>query len=149
MTRGGRRRLAGGRRLTREADIFACLTDAVVAPGHGLPTLRETDAREFLVRYLDASPRANRAGLRAMLLAVEVGPLALGFRARLRRLPQRDRLAYLTRLQDGPAAPLAQALEAVAKLAYYGDEGVMRSLGYDPVAVVERGRALRREEARW
>lgn len=135
--------------VAREADIFACLTDTVVAPGHGLPALRETDAREFLARYLAASPRANRAGLRAMLLAVEIGPLALGFGARLRRLSPADRLAYLSRIQHGRAAPLAQALEALAKLAYYGDEGVMRSLGYDPAAVVERGRALRRREARW
>jgi hypothetical protein len=37
----------------------------------------------------------------------------------------------------------------LAKLAYYGDDGVMRTLGYDPDAVVERGRRLRREEARW
>jgi hypothetical protein len=136
-------------RLTREADIFACLTDAVVAPGHGLPKLAETDTREFLARYLAASPRLNRIGFRAMLLAVEVGPLALGFGARLRRLAPAARLAYLARIQRGPAAPLSQALEVLAKLAYYGDEGVMRSLGYDPVAVVERGRALRREEARW
>ncbi|HVE67272.1 MAG TPA: hypothetical protein VNB64_01700 [Solirubrobacteraceae bacterium] len=135
--------------FTREADIFACLTDAVVAPGHGLPALRETDTREFLGRYLAASPSINRAGLRAMLLAVEVGPLGLGFGARLRRLAPAQRLAYLSRVQRGRMAPLAHALEALAKLAYYGDEGVMRALGYDPVAVVERGRALRRREARW
>ncbi|MDX6696941.1 MAG: hypothetical protein QOE65_338 [Solirubrobacteraceae bacterium] len=146
MTREAR---VSARRVTREADIFACLTDAVVAPGRGLPTLGETDTREFLAGWLAASPRLVRVGLRAMLLAVEVGPLALGFGARLRRLEPAARLAYLARIQRGPTAPLSQALEALAKLGYYGDEGVMRSLGYDPVAVVERGRALRREEARW
>jgi len=133
----------------READVFACLTDAVVAPGDGLPALDRTDAVGFLAGYLDASPRANRIGLRAMLLALEAGPLALGFGARLRRLPSPARHAYLSRLERGPLAPLAQALEALAKLAYYGDDGVMRALGYDPDAVVARGRAVRREEARW
>ena len=137
------------RSLAREADVFACLTDAVVAPGAGHPPLAQTDAVAFLHRYLAASPRRNRAGLRALLLALETGPLALGFGARLRRLPPPARLAYLERLQRSPAAPLAGALEALAKLAYYGDDGVMRSMGYDPDAVVERGRRLRREEARW
>lgn len=135
--------------MRREADVFACVTDAVVAPGGGLPALRGTDAVAFLERYLDSSPRLNRLGLRAMLLALEVGPLALGFGARLRRLEPSARLAYLERLDRGRLAPLARVLEALAKLAYYGDEGVMGRLGYDPDAVVERGRRLRREEARW
>jgi hypothetical protein len=133
----------------REANVFACLTETVVAPGGGLPPLARTDALAFLGRYLRAAPALNRAGLRALLLAVEVGPLALGYGARLRRLDPADRVAYLQRLDRGRLAPLAQALEMLAKLAYYGDDGVMRTLGYDPDAVVERGRRLRREEARW
>jgi hypothetical protein len=133
----------------REANVFACLAETVVAPGGGLPPLARTDALSFLGRYLRAAPRLNRAGLRALLLAVEVGPLALGYGARLRRLRPADRVAYLERLDRGRLAPLAQALEMLAKLAYYGDDGVMRSLGYDADAVVERGRRLRREEARW
>jgi hypothetical protein len=133
----------------REANVFACLTETVIAPGGGLPPLARTDALSFLARYLDAAPRLNRAGLRALLLAVEVGPLALGFGARLRRLDPAARVAYLQRLDRGRLAPLAQALEMVAKLAYYGDDGVMRSLGYDPDAIVERGRRVRREESRW
>jgi hypothetical protein len=40
-------------------------------------------------------------------------------------------------------------LTALAKLSYYGDDGVSRSLGYDPDAVVARGRALREAEVRW
>lgn len=133
----------------READVFACLVDAVVAPADGLPAVRETDAVDFLRRYLAASPRLNRGALRAMLLAVEVGPRALGFGTRLRRLAPGQRLAYLRRLEHGPAAPVAQALEALAKLAYYGDDAVMLRLGYDPDAEVERGRRLRRAEGRW
>jgi hypothetical protein len=135
--------------MTREGDIFACLTDAVVAPGGTLPALSRTDAVAFLERYLAASPRRNRVGLRALLLALEVGPLALGFGARLRRLALPARLSYLAHLEHSRAAPLARALEALAKLAYYGDDGVMRELGYDPDAIVERGRRVRREEARW
>jgi len=133
----------------REANVFACLAETVIAPAGGLPPLARTDALAFLGRYLGAAPALNRAGLRALLLAVEVGPLALGFGARLRRLDPAARVAYLERLDRGRLAPLAQALEMLAKLAYYGDDGVMRSLGYDPDAVVERGRRLRREEARW
>ena len=135
--------------MRREADVFACLADAVVAPGDGHPPLAQTDAVAFLERYLAGSPRRNRTGLRALLLALDAGPLAMGFGARLRRLSPAARLAYLERLQRSRAAPLAQVLEALAKLAYYGDDGVMRSMGYDPDAVVERGRRLRREEARW
>jgi hypothetical protein len=133
----------------REANVFACLAETVIAPSGALPPLVRTDALDFLGRYLGAAPPLNRAGLRALLLAVEVGPLALGYGARLRRLDPAARVDYLERLDRGRLAPLAQALEMLAKLAYYGDDGVMRSLGYDADAVVERGRALRREEARW
>ena len=135
--------------MSREADVFACLTDAVIAPAGGFPPVRETDAREFLERYLASSPRANRIGLRAMLLALELGPRALGFGGRLRQLDPAGRLAFLARVERSPAAALVHATEALAKLVYYGDDGVMRGLGYDPDAIVERGRALRREEARW
>jgi hypothetical protein len=37
----------------------------------------------------------------------------------------------------------------MAQLAYYGDDAVMRSLGYDSTAVVARGTELRRAERRW
>jgi hypothetical protein len=133
----------------REANVFACLADTVIAPGGPLPALGRTDTVAFLDAYLDTVPRINRAGVRALLLALELGPLPLGYGARLRRLEPDRRLAYLDRLDRGPAHPAVQAVEAMAKLAYYGDTGVMGTLGYDPDAVVARGRALRAQEGRW
>jgi hypothetical protein len=133
----------------REANVFACLADTVIAPADPLPPLGRTDTLAFLDAYLDTAPRANRLGVRAMLMALELGPLALGYKARLRRLEPAQRLAYLDRIDKGPAHAALQALEAMAKLAYYGDRGVMGQLGYDPEAVVARGRALRTEEGRW
>jgi hypothetical protein len=75
--------------------------------------------------------------------------LALGYGRRLRRLPRERRAGYLDRLQRGPLALAAEPMLAIAKLGYYGDDAVMRGLGYDADAVVARGRELRREEVRW
>ena len=50
----------------REASIFACVCDTVVAPEPLLPPVRETDAVQFLDRWLAAAPRLNRIGLRAL-----------------------------------------------------------------------------------
>jgi hypothetical protein len=133
----------------REANVFACLVDMVIAPPPGLPPLRTVDATGYLDRYLAASPAPNRAALRGALYALELGPLALGFPARLRRLAPERRAAYLAALERGRAAPAVQALEAVAKMAYYGDDAVMVALGFDPDAVVARGRELRAREERW
>lgn len=133
----------------REANIFACLTDAAVAPEAPLPAVAQTDAVVSFEQILSRSPALHRLGLRACLLALELGPAALGFGARLRRLGPAARLAYLERLQRGPMEPLAKALCGMAQLSYYGDESVMRLLGYDAAARVERGRALRRAEGRW
>jgi hypothetical protein len=133
----------------READIFRCLVETVVAPAGAMPPVARTDAVAFLDRYLRDSPAPNRAGLRALLHAVEVGPRALGFRGRMRQLAPEARVRYLRALERGRTGAAFQLLEAVAKLAYYGDDGAMRSLGYDPDAVVARGRELRARELRW
>ena len=133
----------------REANVFACLVDTVVAPGGSLPPLSRTDAIGYLDGMLDASPRLNRVGIRVALHALELGPLLLGYGARLRRLPADRRLAYLETIARSPAGITFLGLEVLAKLAYYGDDGVMRSLGYDPDAVVARGREVRLEEGRW
>ena len=50
----------------REASIFACLCDTIVAPGPALPPVQQTDAVEFLDRWLGLAPRLNRTGLRAL-----------------------------------------------------------------------------------
>jgi hypothetical protein len=133
----------------REANIFACLIDAVVAPGGALPPLARTDAMQFLDGYLGASPRLNRIGVRALLHALEVGPRVLGYGARLRGLPVERRLAFLDAVGRTPAGPALQGVEVMAKMAYYGDDGVMRSLGYDADAVVARAREVRVAEGRW
>jgi hypothetical protein len=133
---------------TREGNVFACLVEAVVQPADPLPPLARTDAVTFLDRYLKASPPLNRAGLRALLHALEVGPRARR-RVRFRQLPPNQRADYLELLERGRAGRAFQALEAIAKLAYYGDDGAMRTLGYDPDRVVKRGRDLRTKERRW
>jgi hypothetical protein len=133
----------------REASMFACIVETVVAPGGALPPLRRTDAVAAFGAHLAASPGANRALLRALLYAVEAAPLVLGYGARLRRLRPDARLAALERLEAGPAGPALRPLTALAKLAYYGNDRVARALGYDADAVVARGRALREAEVRW
>jgi hypothetical protein len=136
---------------SREASIFACLIDAVVAPAPPLPPVRETDAAAFLDLWLARSPAPQRTGLRVLLHLVEVGPLLAGFRARLRRLAPAERLAYVRRIEHAPLPPLRQLSKLVngmATLAYYGDDEVMRLLGYDAAANVARGRALRERDGR-
>jgi hypothetical protein len=133
----------------REASMFACIADTVVAPGGALPALRQTDAVAAFGAGLAAAPVPNRALLRALLYAVEAAPLLLGYGARLRRLRPDARTEALERLEAGPAGAALRPLTALAKLAYYGDDGVSRALGYDPDAVVARGRALREAEVRW
>ncbi|HEV7364138.1 MAG TPA: hypothetical protein VGN71_07060, partial [Solirubrobacteraceae bacterium] len=133
----------------REASMFACIADTVVAPGGALSPLGRTDAVAAFGSCLAAAPASNRALLRALLYAVEVAPLALGYGTRMRRLSPDARTEALERLEAGPAGGALRPLTALAKLSYYGDDGVSRTLGYDPDAVVARGRALREAEVRW
>lgn len=135
----------------REASIFACICDTVVAPEPVLPPVRETDAVEFLDRWLTRAPRLNRIGLRALLYAAELSPRAFGLKGRLRELPESDRARALTALEASKPAPVRQLVKLIkgmAALAYYGDDGIMLRLGYDADANVARGRELRRVEAR-
>jgi hypothetical protein len=135
----------------REASIFACLTDTVVAPGAGLPAVRDTDAALAFDRWLARAPRLNRAGLRALLHGVEWAPWLLGRRRRLRALGPADRAAALRRAEAARtpvARELVKLVKGLAVFCYYGDDGVMRHLGYDADANVERARRLRAEEGR-
>ncbi len=79
----------------REASIFACLADTVVAPEPALPAVRETDAVAFFDRWMARAPRANRIAFRALLYSLEAGPRFLGFGARMRRLSPARRAEYL------------------------------------------------------
>ncbi len=133
----------------REAAIFAAFADAVVAPVPPLPAVGATDAAFGLDANLAAAPRANRIGLRAALLALDLSPLALGHRRRFRALDRRQRTAVLARHERGPAAPLVKALRTLAHLCYYGDPGVLTLSGYDADAIVARAATLREREVRW
>ena len=135
----------------REASIFACLTDTVVAPADGLPPVRDTDAVRFFDDWLVLLPRPNRAAMRGLLWAAELGPLAAGFGRRLRRLDRARRTEFLRGVERAPRRQLrliAKLMEGAAQLSYYGDDAVLGQLGYDPEANLERGRRLRATEGR-
>ncbi|WP_372791209.1 hypothetical protein [Paraconexibacter sp.] len=137
----------------REASMFACLVDAVVAPGDRLPAVRDTDACVAFDANLAAAPRLNQLGLRAMLLALELAPLVLARpprRTRLRRLAPAERAAVVLELDRHPVlGPVVKALRGIAHLTYYGDAAVMARLGFDAPAILERAECLRAEEGRW
>ena len=135
----------------REASIFACWCDTVVAPGAVLPAVNQTDAVRLFDFWLERSPRLNRAGLRALLYGIELAPRLLGFKRRLRALPESERVRALHALEQAKAPQLRQLtklLKGIAFLSYYGDDGIMRRLGYDADERVRTGRALRIAEAR-
>jgi len=135
----------------RVASIFACFTDTVVTPENRLPRVDETDAAEFFATWLDFAPKANAAALKAAVIALQLGPLALGYRRRLTRLDPQQRGGYLQQLEKHKTPQIRQltkALKGIAYLCYYGDDGVLKGLGYDADANVARGRALRAAEGR-
>ena len=135
----------------REASIFACVCDTVVAPEPALPPVRDTDAVAFFDRWLARCPGLNRRALRALLYAAELAPLALGFGRRLRSLPSTERgraLHAVEHARQPGARKLGKLLKGMATLSYYGDDAVMLRLGYDADANVARGRALRAAEGR-
>lgn len=133
----------------REASIAACLCDTVVAPDDVLPPVARTDAITALDATLASGPAVTRLGLRALLLGLELAPVALGEHARMRRLSPARRTAVLDRLRRGPLGGAMEALDALLAFSYFGDAEVMRRLGYDAEANAARGRALRDAEGRW
>jgi hypothetical protein len=135
----------------REASIFACLVDTVAAPEPLLPAVAQTDCAFAFDRWMAASPALNARGMRALLLAIEVMPLAMGYGRRFRRLPVEERSRFVKAIERSPNRHLRQltkVLKGAAFLSYYGDDAVMRRIGYDAQANVERGRALRTREGR-
>jgi hypothetical protein len=125
----------------REGSIFACLTDTIVAPAPPLPAVADTDAVAAFDVWLARAPRAHRLALRGLLYAAEAGPRIAGEGGRLRRLDAARRLAFLERVQRARvpgARGLVEAVRGIAALCYYGDAGVMRTLGYDPVVPAAR-----------
>ena len=135
----------------REAAIFTIFADTVIAPEPALPPVQATDAAAALRSWLDLAPRLNATALRAAVHALDVAPFALGFRRTLRKLSPEDRARCLRKLETSSQAPVRQAVKAlkgIAFLTYYGDDDIMRTLGYDADANVARGRALRAAEGR-
>ncbi|MEA2132917.1 MAG: hypothetical protein QOC68_826 [Solirubrobacteraceae bacterium] len=121
----------------REASIFARLADAVAMPTPPMASVAGTDAVAGFDGWLARAPRLNRIALRASLLALGV---------RLRGMDRARRAEALRRLGRSrvPMVPqLLDALRTSAAAAYYGDEGVMRGLGYDAGERVRRGREVR------
>ena len=115
----------------RELATVGCLIEWAVSPEPPLPAVADTDAVAAFARNFAGCSLAERLGLRVLLAALD---------------PRRTGL--LSRLERGATAPLASGLAALAQLSYYGDLGVMRTLGYDPDRVRARGRAIREKEGR-
>src|SRR3954452_16269403 len=135
----------------REASIFACLVDTVAAPEPLLPAVAQTDCAFAFDRWMAASPALNARGMRALLLAIELMPLAMGYGGRFRRLAADERARFVKAIERSSNKHLRQLvklLKGAAYLSYYGDDDVMRKVGYDATANVERGRALRLKEGR-
>ena len=135
----------------REASIFACLADTVVAPEPVLPPVRETDAVAFFDRMMGRAPRVNRVALRALLYALETGPRLLGFGARMRSLTPEQRAEYLRAIEQNRLPQLRQLgkmMQGLGQLAYYGDDQVMLRIGYDAEANIARARAVRERDGR-
>ena len=135
----------------REASIFACLTDTVVAPEPLLPPVRQTDAVRFFDEWLSLLPMPNRAAMRALVWAAELTPLATGARHRLRRLDRDRRAEWLRALEHARFTQVrlvTKLIVSAAQLSYYGNDAVLLRLGYDASANLERGRRLRAEEGR-
>jgi hypothetical protein len=135
----------------REASIFACLVDTVAAPEPLLPPVAQTDCAFAFDRWMAASPTLNAQGMRALLLTLELLPLALGYGTRFRRLPAEERARFVEAIERSSNKRLRQLtklLKGAAFLSYYGDDDVMRGIGYDAAANLERGRSLRLLEGR-
>jgi len=135
----------------REASIFACLADTVVAPEPLLPPVRDTDAVAFFDRMMGRAPRVNRIALRTLLYALETGPRLLGFGARMRSLTPEQRAEYLRAIEQNRLPQLRQLgklLQGFGQLAYYGDDQVMLRIGYDAEANIARARAVRERDGR-
>ena len=135
----------------REAAIFTAFADIVVAPEPLLPPVADTDAADFFEEWIATAPRLNAAGVRGGLFAIDAAPVAMGFRRPLRRLGRDDRVRFLQRVEKHRAPPVRQAVKAmkgIAFLCYYGDDGVLKTLGYDADANLQRARDLRSAEGR-
>jgi hypothetical protein len=135
----------------RDAAVFASLADAYCAPATPFPSVRESDALAFAGELVEASPRVNRAGFRVILRLLDVAPLAGRYRARFTSLTRAQREEFLRRFDESRWFMLrvtGRLLKTLALMSYYGDANTLRATGYDPDAVLARGRAVRATEGR-
>lgn len=135
----------------REASMFASLADAMIVPEPLYPAVRDTTAVFFFDDWLARSAPRNRFAFRALIWAGELLPLALGFRGRLRQLQPAQRQQFLERVfssRNFVAQSAIKLIKTAAMLSYYGDDGVLNAVGYDPEALLERSRKLRAKEGR-
>jgi hypothetical protein len=110
-----------------------------------------TDAVAFFDRWLELAPRPNRVAMRALLYAAELCPRAFGFGGRLRSLSEAERARVLTALERSRKfglRELVRLVQSMASLSYYGDDTVMRCVGYDASSNLRRARELRVSEGR-
>ena len=134
--------------MSTQTEIFVAFADTVIAPEPVLPAVEHTDAARFFDEWMSRAPRLNAFALRAALGALDLAPLASRHRRRFHALPEQDRADFLKGLERSRLRQLMKALKGVAFLCYYGDDRLMKQLGYDPDANVERGRRLRAAEGR-
>ncbi len=104
----------------REASIFACLTDTAVAPEPVLPPVRETDAALFFDDWMTLAPKLIVGGIRTLLYALELAPLALGFGHRMRQLPPERRAELLRRFETAPVVQVRQVATLLKSMAFNG-----------------------------
>ena len=135
----------------RERAVFTSFTAAVVAPHPHLPRTDDTDALDAFENWIAQAPRLNATVLRAALTAVDLAPLATTHRTRFSKLDDTPRGQVIDHLEHARQPPIRQAMKAlksIAFLCYYGDDAIMRTLGYDADANVARARSIRAAEGR-
>jgi hypothetical protein len=114
----------------------AVALDSVLPPGPGdLPGARGVPATELLDDVLGLAPFRTAASLRLLFLCVQLVPLVVARRPTLlAHLPATDRAEIVRRWSAHPSYVLRQMgllLKTLGGLAYLGDPGVQRALGYE------------------
>src|SRR3954454_18524014 len=102
----------------REASILAGLVDTVAAPEPLLPAVAQTDCAFFFDRWMAAAPKLNSRGMRFLLHAIELGPLALGYGRRLRRLSVDDRVRYVHAIERSGNPHVRQLVKLIKGAAF-------------------------------
>lgn len=108
--------------------------DALFPPGGPIPISgSEAGANEFMRKYLAACQPRQRALVRLLIAASELGPLLFGpRRRRFTRLSEDERLVFLA---EGYASPIylrrvcVLTMRALLTMAYFADARVLEHIG--------------------